>query len=127
MKKIMFILLFISITFVSCDDPPTNNSTNYETPRVKTSSEKESFGNKVYVISQTFVTRKLNSPSTADYPLSDFQYNDLGNDKHEIIGYVDCKNNFNAEIRNNFNIVLKFNGGDWSDENNWEVTWLKFN
>ena len=125
MKKLVFIV--ICFCLFSCGSSDNENVGYLPSDYKSEKSKDESFKNKVYVISQTFVKRKLTSPSTADFPLLDFEYNDLGNDKHEITGSVESKNNFNATITNNFNIVLKFNGGDWSDENNWEVTWLKFN
>lgn len=81
---------------------------------------------KAYVIAQKFVTQKLVSPKTADFPFLDFQYKAMSNDRHAIISYVDAQNALGAIVRKEYVIVMKFHGGDWANEKNWTVEQFAF-
>ena len=71
-----------------------------------------------FVMSQTFVEKRLKSPSTADFcSYSDATVTDLGSGKFRVSAYVDAQNSFGAQIRTNYTCVLKSTDGDtWTLE-----------
>ncbi len=87
----------------------------------------DDFAYRAYVISKTMVKSNLKSPSTADFPFSDYRYTRVNTNQIIIEGYVDSQNSFGATVRNSFNIELKYNGGPWSDESNWQLISIDFN
>jgi len=89
-------------------------------------SDKE-LAQKAFIISHNFVKSNLKSPKSANFPFNDYRYSISENNTIIIESYVDAKNSYNAEIRTNYRIELKFNGGDWADINNWQTLNLEFN
>ena len=66
----------------------------------------------------------LKSPSTADFPWFDWQVTkaDQAKDiRYVVYSYVDSQNGFGATVRTKFRVVVRFNGGDPKNLNNWEV------
>ena len=84
------------------------------------------FAQKAFIISQSFVKQELRSPTTADFPFDDYSYSNVKDNTVTIKSYVDAQNSFGAELRNNYVIVLRKLGSDWSDINNWEMVSLRF-
>lgn len=74
-----------------------------------------------HITAQGYVKNFLKSPSSADFPLSDYTIFDLGDNKYKIVSYVDAQNSFGAQIRSNYIIILSYNGGEWADSNNWTL------
>ena len=92
----------------------------------KVSKDDPDFARKAFVVSQDFVKRQLTSPKSADFPLLDYKYSNVIDNTIVIESYVDAKNSYNAEVRQNYWIKLKFKGGEWEDINNWSLIDLKF-
>ncbi len=93
---------------------------------VSTTQPPEITDSKVYVTARNYVENVLKSPSTADFPLLDYRFFDLGNQKYKIVSYVDAQNSFGAQVRTNYSVTLSHNGGDWADINNWTLHELVF-
>jgi len=73
-----------------------------------------------FVMSQTFVKRKLKAPSTADfsYASSDgVSITYLGDCKHRINAYVDAQNGFGAMIRMQYRAMVQNDKGT----DNWRL------
>ncbi len=108
------ILFLVVISFSGCDSTSENNNTNTSTSMAS-------------IQAKEYVKKSLKSPSTAKFP----GLWELANDgvvayeketnKYEIISYVDSQNSFGAMIRSNWNVVLKYLGGDDSDIRNWQL------
>lgn len=84
-------------------------------------------GQQAFIISQNFVTQALKSPSTADFPSSEYNYHLVGEKTHVITSYVDSENSFGAMLRSKWTVSMTFNGGDWADQNNWTLETLVVN
>lgn len=85
----------------------------------------EEMKTEAYVMAQNFMKKNLKSPSTADFPFSEYKFEYLGDSKMKVISYVDAQNGFGAQIRTYYEATMKFNGGDWADINNWTLINLK--
>ena len=58
-----------------------------------------------FVMSQTFVKKRLKSPSTADFPYMSSEGVSVfyqGECKHQIFAYVDAQNSFGAMLRTEY-------------------------
>lgn len=73
-----------------------------------------------YIISQDCVKNKLKSPSTADFPFSDYK-SEVDSNNYIIQSYVDSQNGFGATIRSDWQVKLKYIGGDQADPNSWQL------
>lgn len=74
------------------------------------------------IISEQFVERQLLSPKGADFgSCDDSKVIHLGSNKYQVTNYVDASNAFGASLRKTYFIILKYNGGDWEDINNWTL------
>ncbi|MDC0358152.1 hypothetical protein OAO01_04990 [Oligoflexia bacterium] len=67
-----------------------------------------------YVMAQDFVKENLKSPSTAKFPwgTSDSTIVNLGDCKYRVKSYVDAQNSFGGMIRNNYDVVVRYNGNN---------------
>ncbi len=106
----LFFSIFIFFAFGSSDD--------------RTPEEKCADGTTAFVMSQSFVEKRLRSPSTADFPYTSsegvrMQY--MGECTHKIWAYVDAQNAFGATIRTNYYTELQNKKG--TDE--WRLIDLK--
>ncbi len=79
-----------------------------------------------FVISKNFISTALKSPSTADFPFSDFTANNLGGNRYAVNSYVDSQNSFGAMIRNNWQVTLLYMGGEPSDNRSWKLEKMIF-
>jgi len=75
----------------------------------------------VFIISQDFVSSALKSPSTAKFPVTDYQFYDLGDHVYGIVSYVDSQNGFGAVVRSSYSTTTVFSGGQWANPNNWTL------
>jgi len=76
-----------------------------------------------FYISQQFVTKKLKAPSTAKFPWrSESTVKDLGNNRYEVISYVDAQNSFGAMLRMHYKCTVEYVSGD-----NWKLISLEIN
>lgn len=76
---------------------------------------------KAYEIAKDFVEDNLKSPSSASFWRYDFNWSKLGEDEYFISSFVDAENSFGAKLKSKWWCKLKFNGGDWTDKNNWQL------
>ena len=83
------------------------------------------YNNAAFAISQQFVTARLKSPSTADFPLLGFKCisNDVDS-TFKVLSFVDSQNGFGATVRTHFQIILKYKGGDTNDKDSWQLLHL---
>jgi hypothetical protein len=63
-----------------------------------------------FVMSQSFVKKRLRAPATADFPWSgdsEVSIKYLGDCTHEVRAYVDAQNAFGAKIRSRYYVKLQ--------------------
>ena len=86
-----------------------------------TSSDENSIGiNEAYIISKDFVDDNLKAPSSSNFT-GNYSYDDLGGNEFQIKSEVDSENSFGASLREKWTVKLKYNGGEWTDKNNWTL------
>lgn len=93
---------------------PKVSKANWPTPR------------DAYIVSQQFVEEKLISPSSADFPWRGTNEVLREDGSFLIHSYVDSDNAFGANVRTNYECILRFRGGDWYDYRNWDVESFTF-
>lgn len=76
-------------------------------------------GSKCSIMSQDFVKSKLKYPEEVNFEQMGYVHEREGV-YAIILNKFTAKNGFGVEISYVYKIWLKFNGGDWSDINNWE-------
>ena len=118
-KLILTIIVVGIITSAVLSSGSSSNSSS--TSRATAVSDTQ-----VNIMAENYVEQVLKSPSTAEFPTLAFTHSDLGNNKHQIVSYVDSQNSFGAMIRSNWSVVLTYNGGDWANQNNWTLNELIF-
>jgi len=62
-----------------------------------------------FVYSKYFVEQRLSSPSTADFPFSDYTTSYLGDCTHMVSSYVDAQNGFGATVRTYYKARMQYN------------------
>ncbi len=66
---------------------------------------------------QQFVKKSLKSPRSANFPFGGFQHvTHLGDGRYRVISYIDSQNSFGAQIRTNFEGVIRSVSGGWEME-----------
>lgn len=80
---------------------------------------------KCQITAQNFVKNNLKNPRSADF-YGGIVHEVLGSNKVKVIGKFSATNSFGGEIENHYRIIMKFNGGEWTDDFNWEVISLEF-
>jgi hypothetical protein len=75
-----------------------------------------------FVMSQTFIKRRLRAPATASFPWSfadGVKVLDFGDCEFRVKAYVDAENAFSANIRSVYTMNLRFNPSDesWTARN----------
>ena len=67
-----------------------------------------------FVWAQTFVSRELKSPSTAQYPVQkDAAITKLDDGKYKIESFVDAQNSFGAMLRKSFVVIMHKSNDKW--------------
>ena len=62
-----------------------------------------------YVMSQSFIERRLKAPSTAEFPwITEISARAVGNCEYQIDAYVDAQNSFGAMLRNYYTAKLRY-------------------
>ncbi len=79
-----------------------------------------------YQKSKRFVEDALKSPSTADFPMTEYNATDLGDSRCLISSYVDAQNSFGATVRTEWTTTVRFNGGSKGDTANWTLEEMSF-
>ncbi len=147
---IIAILLFSALAMsganIKDSNPDTNNTkaTNSSSPATpssdSSSNEQESNGvtytadpakafiddNGMTIVRacRGYVEQGLVSPSTADFQNifdESNRVNNAGNNVYNLYSFVDSQNSFGATIRTSFDCKVKYNGGDASDENSYDL------
>ena len=72
-----------------------------------------------------FVKERLKSPSSADFPLLDYQASVIGNNQYVIRSYVEAQNSFGANLKSNYVCIVKWNGQESYAIRNWELISLE--
>lgn len=62
-----------------------------------------------YLYAQDFIKQRLKAPSTAEFPsFRNVSHTYRGECAHRIIGVVDAQNSFGAQIRNRFDVTVRY-------------------
>jgi len=78
--------------------------------------------NEAFSIAVLFVKDKLEQPEKAVFPKSDFQSNiDTTKNIYHIQSSVKLENNSGQLVRSNWEVDMRYIGGDWAEKSNWQV------
>lgn len=113
---VLFFVFIVWIVGYSYNDNPSGGTATRE----NRTSESMAF-----IQSQDYVKKILKSPSTADFPLTDYSHRNNGN-VYTITSYVDSQNGFGAMIRSDYTATLRYLGGDDANSSSWELQKLIF-
>jgi hypothetical protein len=95
--------------------------------KVACKSNKNPHASEAIVMHRHFIEQLLKSPSSADFENSlAVTAVDLGNNRFKITSHVDSQNGFGAVIRTDYEIILRYLGGDPLTLNNWELEGYTF-
>lgn len=74
------------------------------------------------IISRNFVKERLKAPSTAEFPSSGYisKYSQK-EDCYYVVSHVDAQNAFGAMLRQRWAVKVKYTGGDWAEQRNWQL------
>jgi len=78
----------------------------------------------VYQIAKDYVRPTLRSPE-AQFSDSEYQFGKKADSIYVIRSAVTTKGDGGQEQKTNFEVTLKYNGGDKSDQKNWELINIK--
>ena len=110
-KVILILIGFVVVIIVGIMLTPDSTETTETFPS----------DSKAFIIATNFITPYLLSPSTADYPLLDFNVVRTIN-RYKVESYVDSQNAFGAVIRNDWIVILEYNGtGEPLLKENWSL------
>lgn len=85
-----------------------------------------SMNSKACIISEEFIKRELISPKSADFGFCEESKTiHLGDNRYQVVNYVESLNYYGVPIKKNYLIILKYNTGRWEDINNWMVESIK--
>lgn len=115
LKIVLWSILIISV--LALWNYANNNSRPSSPSSYKPKSEKSyntyHSPSYAYIQAETFIKKKLKSPSTAEFP-GVFEKKDhivsMGGSKYKISSWVDSQNSYGAMMRTNFSCVIEFEG-----------------
>ncbi len=70
---------------------------------------------------------QLKAPSSAKFPTLEYETTYLGDNTFRVKSYVDAQNTFGAQIRTDYEVVLKWNGKERTDQRNWNLISVTIN
>jgi len=111
MKYGIFILVaLLGITACSKKSPE-----EIRLQKIKRANESCVSGSYAFVYSKYFVEERLRSPSTADFPFSEYTSSYLGDCTHSVSSYVDAQNGFGAVVRQYYTAKMQYdrNKDEW--------------
>jgi hypothetical protein len=76
------------------------------------------------LMSEKFMERMLVSPATAEFAglLDERDFGKMNDDTYFVVSYVDSQNGFGARLRSNYNMWLRYKGGNEFETSSWEIT-----
>jgi len=110
----LILIIFVVVVFSSGGNDSPSAPTE---PLAPTESQ-------TYITAKSYVENVLKAPSTADFPTLGTVRKLDGEDKYVVYGYVDSENSFGAMIRSDWEVRLKYLGGDWVKDNSWELEYI---
>ena len=110
MKKVLFLCMLFLVAFVSCIGPSNHDSTIDN-------------GTRCSIMAEDFVKSKLKYPNEVRFNTDQFVHEVEGT-QAIVLNKFTAKNSFGVESNFAYKIWLSFNGGDWSDINNWSYSKL---
>lgn len=119
---LVLLILIIGYMFVFY-----SNSNSSKTEVINTEQKEiEEIKKEAFFMAQRILEKQLLSPKNSEFGLFDnSKIVDLGNNRYQILNYVDAPNVYGTPIRNTYYIILKYKGGAWGNMNNWYVEDLK--
>lgn len=80
---------------------------------------------KCQVMAEDFVRKNLKNPRSADF-YGGTVHEPINSNTVKVIGKFSATNSYGGTIENHYRIKMKFLGGEWEDNLNWEVISLEF-
>lgn len=91
----------------------------FKSPEIPTKTE-------AYVITQELLKNKFNSSyNEISFPFSDYKYDYLNDSSYLIISHFTYKNYLGAQYQYNYKARIKWNGGRWTNANNWTLIYVE--
>lgn len=78
-----------------------------------------------YTVAKKVVEKNLKAPSTAKFPITEYQVWTMPDSTVVYKGYVDCQNSIGEEERKNYYVRLKWKA-DYTNYDNWECLDFRF-
>ena len=115
--------LFVGGGAVSTTEPKVEETTEEKVTEVPEEKKERDLSTTALAISQIYMKEVLVSPATADFAsrADGSNYGKMGEDTYYINSFVDSQNSFGALIRTEYNMQLRFKGGDEYVPANWEL------
>lgn len=128
---VIIAIIVTGVIFLGGDSDKTTDikesyKTGYENGKTmgKESTEEDDMSTVALIMSRDYMKEVLVSPSTAKFAgVFDAQdYGKMNEDTYFVVSYVDSQNSFGAMLRSDYNMWLRYKGGDKYEISNWEVT-----
>lgn len=83
-------------------------------------------GEQAYTIASELIEDQVstNFPDN-DFPLLDFQYDDIKNNTYIIVSHFTYKNEYGVEQKYKYKAKVQYNGGKWANKNNWTLHYVE--
>lgn len=78
-------------------------------------------GADAYRVSKSFIRPTIQPSHDGDFPLNEFQCSKESDSVFTVRSYFIMKDSDNQEVKRNFEITLKYNGGDKLKSGNWTM------
>jgi hypothetical protein len=107
---VIFVIIFIAVIFRFATRPGNNEGLSHQIPT----------GKEAYEIAKDYIKPTIKFPE-AEFPDSDFQFSKNSDSVYVIKSYYEANNGSGQNVKTNFNITLKYNGGISSKAENWKM------
>ncbi len=91
----------------------------FKSPEIPTKTD-------AYVITQELLKNKFNSScKEISFPFSDYKHDYLNDSSYLIISHFTYKDYLGAQYQYNYKARVKWNGGRWTNANNWTLVYVE--
>jgi hypothetical protein len=122
MKKYHKIPYFEDLLFMYgpkvCDARPIQKDESYSNSSSYTNSDDSA---NPCIISEDFIKKDLQNPSTADFSMFDCSNDKNSDGTYTVLRKVSAKNSYGVEKEFIYKVTLGFKGGNWVDMDNWDL------
>ena len=121
MKKILIILI-CSVCFAGCMSKEQKHKAEANALYEQRIKAEQDFASRAFIISKSYVKRKIKTAATAQFPFSDFQSTSISPRIVVIRSYYDAQNSLGTTVRTHYTLRMEQTGDDWADLSAWEIS-----